>query len=50
VLLLIAAFIEAYWSSMTYTSANLKFAVGAGLWLLLAGYFGLAGRGQHAPE
>jgi uncharacterized membrane protein SpoIIM required for sporulation len=45
-LLLIAAFIEAYWSSMTYTSTQVKFAVGGALWLLLGAYFGLAGRGQ----
>ena len=46
-LLLIAAFIEAYWSSMTYTSAMVKFAVGGGLWLLVGAYFGFAGRGQN---
>jgi uncharacterized membrane protein SpoIIM required for sporulation len=49
-LLLIAAFIEAYWSSMTYTSANVKFAVGGALWLLVASYFVYAGRGQDAPD
>lgn len=49
-LLVIAAFVEAYWSSMTYTSATSKLWVGAGLWLLVAAYFGLAGRGQRAPN
>lgn len=44
-LLLIAAFVEAYWSSMTFTNSNVKFAVGAGLWLLVGAYFSLAGRG-----
>ncbi|MBX9912884.1 MAG: stage II sporulation protein M [Pseudomonadaceae bacterium] len=44
-LLLIAAFVEAYWSSMTYTSSNVKFAVGGGLWLLVGVYFTCAGRG-----
>ena len=44
-LLLIAAFIEAYWSSMTFTSSNVKFAVGGALWLLVGAYFSLAGRG-----
>jgi uncharacterized membrane protein SpoIIM required for sporulation len=44
-LLLIAAFIEAYWSSMTFTSSNVKFAVGGGFWLLVGAYFCLAGRG-----
>ncbi|GAB3462682.1 stage II sporulation protein M [Azotobacter salinestris] len=49
-LLLIAAFIEAYWSSMTFTGAPLKYAVGVLLWLLVAAYFLLAGRTRHAPE
>jgi uncharacterized membrane protein SpoIIM required for sporulation len=44
-LLLIAAFIEAYWSSMTYPSTTIKFAVGGGLWLLVGAYFACAGRG-----
>lgn len=49
-LLLLAAFVEAYWSSMTSIGSNIKFAVGGGLWLLLASYFALAGRGRHAPD
>lgn len=49
-LLLLAAFVEAYWSSMTSIGSSLKFAVGGGLWLLLASYFALAGRGRHAPD
>ena len=48
--LLIAAFIEAYWSSMTYTSSTVKFWVGGGLWLLVATYLGFAGRQAHAPD
>ncbi|PAU58611.1 stage II sporulation protein M [Pseudomonas indica] len=48
-LLLIAAFIEAYWSSMTYTTPLIKYLVGTGLWLLVLGYFLFAGR-QHAPD
>ena len=43
-LLLIAAFIEAYWSSITRFPASLKYAVGAALWLLVGAYFLLAGR------
>ncbi|MCQ4313136.1 stage II sporulation protein M [Pseudomonas stutzeri] len=50
VLLLIAAFIEAYWSSMTYPSAPVKYAVGALLWLLVGLYFLLSGRNTHAPD
>lgn len=48
--LLIAAFIEAYWSSMTYSTPLLKYLVGAALWLLVAAYFTLAGRTRHAPD
>lgn len=51
--LLIAAFIEAYWSSMTYTSPQIKYAVGTALWLLVGGYLGFAGRTgrhHHAPN
>jgi uncharacterized membrane protein SpoIIM required for sporulation len=48
--LLIAAFIEAYWSSMTWPSAGAKYLVGAGLWLLVCAYLILAGRTPHAPD
>lgn len=48
--LLIAAFIEAYWSSMTFASVHIKYIVGAGLWLLVLAYLGLTGRGRHAPD
>ncbi len=50
VFLMIAAFIEAYWSSSTGISPWVKYAVGAALWLLVAAYLGLAGRNRHAPE
>lgn len=48
--LLIAAFIEAYWSSMTYAEPTIKYWVGGGLWLLMLAYFLLAGRDRHAPD
>ena len=48
--LLIAAFIEAYWSSTTAIAPWVKYLVGAGLWLLVAAYLTLAGRTRHAPE
>ncbi|TXI34999.1 MAG: stage II sporulation protein M [Aquipseudomonas alcaligenes] len=48
--LLIAAFVEAYWSSMTYASPLTKYGVGAGLWLLVIAYFLFAGRTRHAPD
>ena len=50
VFLLLAAFIEAYWSSMTLASANVKYIVGGALWLLVLAYLLLAGRGDHAPD
>jgi uncharacterized membrane protein SpoIIM required for sporulation len=48
--LLIAAFIEAYWSSMTGPSHQTKYLVGAALWLLVVVYLMFAGRRRHAPE
>ncbi len=48
-LLLIAAFVEAFWSSMTYASSLNKYLVGALLWLLVIVYFLFAGR-RHAPD
>ena len=50
VLLVLAAFIEAYWSSMTFAEPSVKYAVGAALWLLVLSYLLLAGRGAHAPD
>ena len=49
-MLLIAAFVEAYWSSMTYPSALVKYAVGALLWLLVGLYLLFSGREFHAAE
>ena len=48
--LLIAAFIEAYWSSRTGVTPQTKYLVGAGLWLCVALYLLFAGRSRHAPE
>jgi len=50
VFLLIAAFIEAYWSSMTAPEPMTKYLVGAALWALVATYLLFAGRTCHAPE
>lgn len=50
VFLLIAAFIEAYWSSTTVIAVWVKYLVGAVLWLLVAAYLTFAGRTPHAPE
>jgi uncharacterized membrane protein SpoIIM required for sporulation len=48
--LLIAAFIEAYWSSRTGVTPQTKYLVGAGLWICVATYLFFAGRTRHAPE
>lgn len=48
--LLIAAFIEAYWSSRTGVTPPIKYAVGAALWIAVAAYLLFAGRTRHAPE
>lgn len=48
--LLIAAFIEAYWSAKTSVTPMTKYAVGTTLWLAVAAYLSLAGRSRHAPE
>lgn len=48
--LLIAAFIEAYWSSLTGPAPLIKYLVGAALWLVVAIYLIFAGRTRHAPE
>ncbi|MCU7650553.1 stage II sporulation protein M [Pseudomonas piscis] len=50
VFLLIAAFIEAYWSSMTWPASWVKYSVGTALWALVLSYLALAGRVPHAPE
>ncbi|MBC3955118.1 stage II sporulation protein M [Pseudomonas triticifolii] len=48
--LLIAAFIEAFWSSMTWPGVLIKYLVGAALWVLVGAYLTLAGRTAHAPD
>ncbi len=41
---LIAALIEAFWSPIVVSDARVKYAVGALMWVLVIGYFSLAGR------
>lgn len=43
-MLLLAAFIEAYWSSSASVSASVKFGVGAVLWASVVAYFAFGGR------
>ena len=43
-LFLMAAFVEAFWSSLAVIPVVVKYAVGLGLWVLLLAYFYYAGR------
>jgi uncharacterized membrane protein SpoIIM required for sporulation len=45
---LVAAFIEAFWSPLTSFPPVTKYLVGSILWLVVAGYFLLAGRSRAA--
>ncbi len=46
VMLVIAAFLEAFWSSSVAVPDGLKYLVGTSLWLLVLSYFTLFGRGD----
>ncbi|MDR3147627.1 MAG: stage II sporulation protein M [Treponema sp.] len=48
-LLVIAAAVEAFWSSQVLVGAGLRFVVGGLGWVLLALYIALAGRGGEEP-
>ncbi|GGM05174.1 hypothetical protein GCM10009425_15620 [Pseudomonas asuensis] len=50
ILLTLAAFVEAYWSSSAALSSAIKYSVGALLWLAVGSYFALAGKSRHAPD
>ena len=45
-MLVAAAFVEAFWSSTTWPPIIAKYSVGAFLWLFLGLYFGLMGRNE----
>ncbi|WP_444903370.1 stage II sporulation protein M [Microbulbifer sp. CnH-101-E] len=47
-MLVIAAFLEAFWSSSATTPITIKLGFGALLWLLVFAYFALAGRGDSS--
>lgn len=49
-LLLVAAFVEAFWSSRSDLPNAVKYGVGALFWALVTGYLALAGRGTHARD
>ena len=48
VMLLVAAFIEAFWSSIGWLPASVMFAVGGLLWLFVLLWLGLGGRDRSA--
>ena len=45
---LAAAFVEAFWSPLTEVPVHIKYGVGIAMWLAVAAYFVLAGRGRGA--
>jgi uncharacterized membrane protein SpoIIM required for sporulation len=47
-MLLVAAFVEAFWSPLTEVAPPVKYGVGIALWLAVAVYFILAGRDRGA--
>jgi len=47
---LVAAFIEAFWSSSSVLPVGVKYSVGAVLWALVLGYLVYAGRGVDTGE
>jgi len=49
VMLLLAAFVEAFWSARTQVPAEIKFGIGALMWLTLLAWLGFGGRahGEH---
>lgn len=47
-LFIMAAFVEAFWSSQAWVPVLVKYAVGIALWLLVIGYFSLLGRNDEA--
>lgn len=48
VMLVIAAFLEAFWSSGSYFSNSVKYGVGAGLWIIVIAYLFLSGRNNES--
>ena len=48
VMLIVAAAIEAFWSSAGWIAPGVKYAVGGGCWALVLAYLGFQGRGHDA--
>jgi uncharacterized membrane protein SpoIIM required for sporulation len=49
-MLVFAAFVEAFWSSIGWIPAWIKYAVGGVLWAITLGWLGLGGRGRTTNE
>jgi len=47
-MLIVAAFIEAFWSPSSFVSSNIKYIVAAILWAIVIAYFTFAGRSSNA--
>jgi len=47
-MLLVAAFVEAFWSSARWVPDEVKYGVGALCWLLVFAWLGLMGRARRA--
>jgi hypothetical protein len=45
-MLVAAAFVEAFWSSTTWPPLILKYSVGAALWICIGLYFAMMGRNE----
>ena len=48
-MLVAAAFIEAFWSSIGWIPAWGKYSVGGALWVLVIAWLWFGGRDRHAP-
>ena len=48
-LLLVAAAIEAFWSSARWIAPEVKYGVGIACWLMVFAYLGLQGRPRSGP-
>ncbi|MFK7815772.1 MAG: stage II sporulation protein M [Gammaproteobacteria bacterium] len=46
-MLVVAAFIEAFWSPSSFVTTKIKYVIAAFLWLLVIGYFIFAGRNSN---
>jgi uncharacterized membrane protein SpoIIM required for sporulation len=50
IMLILAAFVEAFWSSNSAIPLMIKYSVGTALWAFVIGYFFFAGKGKGAQR